>query len=100
MGVMHESPDERGVHRIVVDVLATEAQVAALQTVIGEALCAAPADHDGPCRIAWQTAFTTWTGSQDAGYGLDAAAAQGVRDDLEPVEVWPRADVDRSLGLT
>ena len=95
--------DKRRVHRIVVDVLATDAQVVALQSVIGEAICAAPLEHDGPCRIAWQTAFTTQTGGdvdEDGAFGLDVEAARSVRSDLEPVEVWPREEVDRSLGLT
>ena len=52
------SAEPRRVHRIVVDVLATEAQVPALFDVIGEALCAAPGEHDGPCRIAWTLAST------------------------------------------
>ncbi len=88
-------------YRIVVDVLATEAQDLALQTVLGEAICAAPDEHDGPCRIAWQIGRATWTGDESAAdnYGLDAEAAQDVSAQLRPIEVWSRSDVDRSLGL-
>ena len=52
-----ESPgkrdDERKVIRLVFDVLATERQREALERAIGEALCAAPEEHEGPCRIGW-----------------------------------------------
>jgi hypothetical protein len=35
----------------------------------------------------------------DGSYGLDAAEAEFIRSQLEPVPVWPREDVDRSLGI-
>lgn len=90
--------DRRRVHRVVVDVLATEAQVDALFDVIGEALCAAPGDHDGPCRIAWSLASTSEDGD-GVSYGLGPDDVAHVRELLAPVEVWEPEDVDRSLGL-
>lgn len=92
------SAEPRRVHRIAVDVLATPEQVPALFDVIGEALCAAPGDHDGPCRIAWTLASTSEDGD-GVSYGLRAADVALIRELLSPVEVWAPEDVDRSLGL-
>lgn len=36
-----------------IDLLLAPHQLDAVQRLLGEALCAAPSDHDGPCRIAW-----------------------------------------------
>jgi hypothetical protein len=92
------STDDRRVYRIVVDVLATDAQVDALKDVIGEALCAAPGDHAGPCRIAWTLANTSEDGD-GVSYGLGAEEVAFIREFLSPVEVWAPEDVDRSLGV-
>ena len=82
------------------DVLATPEQAQRLQSVLGEALCVEPAEHSGACRIAWTAGYAG--GDDDAldgSYGLDAENAAFIREQLEPVPVWPREDVDRSLGL-
>ena len=95
--------DERRVHRIVVDVLATAEQVQALREAIGEALCGVPdLMHDGPCRIAWKAAFSSEKdiGDDESSHGLDREAVRHAYAELSPTEVWPREDVDRSLGLT
>jgi hypothetical protein len=91
----------RKVHRIYVDVLATAEQLQALQDVIGEALCAAPGDHVGPCRIAWSLSFSSEDpdGDQD-GSGLSRENVADIREHLAPIEVWQADDVDRSLGIT
>ncbi|WP_344652531.1 hypothetical protein [Cryptosporangium japonicum] len=81
-----------------IDVLATAEQARRLQETLGEAVCGAPGDHAGPCRIAW-TASYAGGDDVDGSYGLDAEDAAFIREQLEPVAVWPRADVDRSLGL-
>jgi len=94
-----DADDARRPFRIVVDVLATEAQVQKLKEIIGEAVCGAPDDHVGPCRIAWTMSYTGGDDAFDGSYGLDAEAAEHVRNELEPVSVWPRNEVDRSLGL-
>jgi hypothetical protein len=86
--------------RIVVDVLATAEQVQKLHGLIGEAVCAAPEDHSGPCRIAWSMSGAGSDEDEyDGSYGLDAAEAEFIRDQLESVPVWPKEDVDRSLGI-
>ena len=94
------SADGRRVFRIVVDVLATGEQVAALQEVIGEAICGAPGLHPGPCRIAWSIAHTTEDEDEDVSYGLDREAVDAAYEHLLPVKVWPRSAVDASLGLS
>lgn len=99
--------DRRRAHRIVVDLLATEDQLLALQDAIGAALCGAPAGHAGSCRVAWSMASATGdptTGHPAAGDPAGAAALDpsdtwSILVELSPVEVWPPADVDRSLGL-
>ncbi|TQS46855.1 hypothetical protein [Cryptosporangium phraense] len=92
--------EERWPFRIVVNVLATPEQVQRLQSVLGEALCAAPENHPGPCRIAWSMASAGGDeGALDGSYGLDRDEAVFIREELGPVPVWPREDVDRSLEL-
>ncbi|WP_432493145.1 hypothetical protein [Kineococcus auxinigenes] len=92
--------DSRQPFRIVVDVLATPEQVHALQEVIGQALCAAPAEHPGACRTAWSMAHVGGgADGLDGSYGLDQEEAAFLREHLAQVPVWPRAEVDRSLGL-
>ena len=92
--------DGRRVHRIVVDVLATGEQIPALQDVIGTALCDGALLHEGPCRIAWSLAYTAEPDDdEDVSYGLDRGAVEHVYDHLLPIETWPPADVNRSLGL-
>lgn len=96
------SPDDRKVFRIIVDVLATGEQVIAVQDIIGEAICGAPGFHPGPCRIAWSIAHTIENDDEDdadCSYGLDAAEVAHTYEHLLPVEVWPRSDVDASLGI-
>ena len=82
-----------------VDVLARPHQLAALQAVLGEALCAAPGDHDGPCRIAWSTHHVATMDDDVPGAGLTKEETADIRENLEPVAVWSQAAVDRSLGL-
>jgi hypothetical protein len=92
--------DDRRVHRIVVDVLARPDQVHALQDVIGTALCDAPLLHEGPCRVAWTLSYASEPDDDDeASYGLDRAAVADAYQHLLPIETWPPADVDASLGL-
>ena len=81
--------------------LASDEQVQALQEVIGEALCGAPGDHPGPCRIAWSLSYSSEDpeGDQD-GSALSLEAIADIREHLSPVEVWAPEDVDSSLGLT
>jgi hypothetical protein len=92
----------RRVHRIVVDVLATGDQVWALQDVIGAALCDGVLLHDGSCRIAWSLSYTAEPEDDvdDVSYGLDLAAVEDAYAHLLPIQTWPLADVDRSLGLS
>ncbi|GAA0248317.1 hypothetical protein [Cryptosporangium japonicum] len=89
--------DVRRPFRMVVDVLATEAQVIELQALLGETVCGASHEHPGPCRIAWTMSYSG--DDPDGSYGLDAEEAAFVREQLAPVPVWPTADVDNSLGL-
>lgn len=91
-------PDGRRAHRIVIHLLATDAQLPVLREALGAALCGGPGPHDGPCRIAW--GMTHESGDAPGGApGLDAATTWQVLGELAPVEVWPVAEVDRSLGL-
>lgn len=93
-------PDSRRPFRIVVDVLATAEQAQRLQKLLGEAVCGAPDDHPGPCRIAWTASYAGGDlDDLDGSYGLDAEDAASLREQLEPVPVWPKEDVDSSLGL-
>jgi hypothetical protein len=94
----NDLPDGRRVYRIVVDVLATEPQLGPLQDVIGAALCNGPLLHDGPCRVAWSLSYTG-APDEDVSYGLDQAAVADVYEHLRPIETWPAAEVDRSLGI-
>lgn len=92
--------DERKPYRIVVDVLATEEQVDRLHELLGEVLCDAPSDHDGPCRIAWIMSGTGEPEEPDeVMYGFDVEDVALTREVLSPIEVWDQDDVDRSLGL-
>jgi hypothetical protein len=94
--------DERRVYRIVVDVLATGAQLVPLQDVIGAALCDGPLLHEGACRVAWSLSYTAESDEEDdadVSYGLDRAAVDGIYEHLLPIETWPSAAVDRSLGI-
>ncbi len=92
--------DRRRPFRLYVDVLATPAQIERLQTVIGEALCAAPDDHNGPCRIAWSLGrFDSDHADVDGSGGLTPDDVAHMREHLEPIPVWPEAEVDRSLGV-
>ena len=89
-------PDPRQPFRLVIDVLATAEQAQRLQGILGAAVCGAPTDHVGPCRIAWTEAYVG--GDEFEGsYGLDAAEAAFTREQLEPIPVLPTADVDQSL---
>lgn len=90
--------DRRRAHRIVVDLLATEEQLPALQDAIATALCGAPAGHAGACRVAWS--MVTATGDPEAGApALDPSQTWTILVELSPVETWPGDDVDRSLGV-
>ena len=93
--------DDRRVHRIVVDVLATSDQVPALQDVIGAALCDGPLLHEGPCRVAWTLSHAGEPDDDDdVSYGLDRAAVDDAYEQLLPIETWSSADVNASLGLS
>ncbi|WP_432487716.1 hypothetical protein [Kineococcus sp. SYSU DK018] len=95
-----QEQDARRPFRLQVDVLATPEQVQRLQQVIGEALCAAPEDHPGPCRIAWSMGHLDGAQvTEDGSSGLTPQDVASVREHLLPVPVWAREDVDRSLGL-
>jgi hypothetical protein len=94
--------DERKPFRIVMDVLATKDQIDRLHDILGELLCGAPPEHDGPCRIAWDMGSTGEPDTSDPDdviYGYDADAAAFTREHLSPIEVWNKDAVDRSLGL-
>lgn len=82
--------DPRRPIRIVVEVLATEEQALALQEVVGAAICGAPVERSGPCRVAWTTGCETEFSQEDQEF---------IREILEPVETWDQSEVDRSLGL-
>lgn len=79
---MSEQSDGRQVVRFIVDALVTPEQVALVETLLGTALCGAPDEHSGPCRIAWRLIHRTE--GQPSVDGL-----------LDPVDV---ADVRRALG--
>ena len=92
--------DGRRPFRIVVDVLATAEQVQMLHGLIGEAVCGASGEHPGPCRIAWTMSGAGGDeGEYDGSYGLGATEAEFIREQLEPIPVWSKGDVDRSLGI-
>lgn len=93
------APDRRRPFRIEVDVLATPEQIGRLTTLLGEALCAAPEDHPGACRIAWTTSHADSADSDADGAALTADDVAFIHEILDPVPVWPEADVNRSLGL-
>lgn len=90
--------DRRRAHRIVVDLLATEEQLPALQDAIAAALCGAPTGHPGACRVAWTMATATGDPA-GAATALDPTDTWAILVELSPVETWPAADVDRSLGV-
>ena len=90
--------DPRRAHRIVVDVLATQDQLPALRDAIGAALCGAAGGHTGSCRVAWSMASASGDPT-GAGAALTPPDTWAILGELSPVEVWPAADVDRSLGL-
>ncbi|WP_146099691.1 hypothetical protein [Kineococcus xinjiangensis] len=80
--------DRRRPFRLSVDVLATPGQVERLQTVIGEALCAAPDDHNGPCRIAWSLECADSDHADADGSGaLTPDDVAHMREELGPVHV-------------
>ena len=92
--------DRRRPFLLRVEVLATPEQVQRLQTVIGEALCAAPEDHEGPCRIAWSMGYFDSADAEDDGSGgLTPEDVAHMREHLGPIHVWPEAEVNRSLGV-
>ena len=83
--------------------LAAPHQMEALQRVLGEALCAAPSEHEGPCRIAWSMSYLTedlCDGDGDDAADTDGFDADHIRETLTQVPVWPTADVDRNLGIS
>ena len=83
-----------------VEVLATAEQAQRLPDVLGEALCAAPVEHPGLCRIAWSiTCLDATHDTSDGSNGLGADDAAFIREHLAPVAVWQPEDVNRSLGL-
>ena len=82
-----------------VDVLATDDQQPALIRAIAAAVCGAPGDHDGPCRIAWSIASRAGADAEDDGALLTPHDVQEITEDLRKVPVWPIEDVDRSLGI-
>jgi hypothetical protein len=63
--------------------LATAEQAQRLQDVIGEALCDAPAEHPGPCRVAWPMMSVGGDDEAlDGSYGLDAETAAFIGEQL------------------
>lgn len=82
--------DRREPLEIRISVLATKEQALALQELIGEAICGAPLDHDGPCRVAWGAYVAT---------ELSQKERKDIREELDRVETWHGDEVDRSLGI-
>ena len=92
--------DERRVFQLRIDVLAHPHQMEALQELMGEAMCGAPLNHDGPCRIAWSAHLAAAVEDENMpGVEMTEEEALTIREDLERIPVWPRAGVDQSLGL-
>jgi hypothetical protein len=86
--------------RIQVDVLATPEQADRLHEVIGEALCMGPHDHPGPCRIAWSImTFDGADADEEGSGGLTPDDVAELHKELDPIQVWSEAEVNRSLGL-
>ena len=93
--------DDRQLFQLRLDVLAHPHQLEALQQLMGEAMCGAPEDHDGPCRIAWSASFSAVEANDDMpGVVITEKDALAIREDLEAIPVWPRKDVDQSLGIS
>jgi hypothetical protein len=92
--------DERQVFQLRIDVLAHPLQLEALQQLMGEVMCGAPGDHDGPCRIAWSASFAAAVPNEEMpGAEITEGEASAIREDLEKIPVWSKTAVDRSLGL-
>ena len=92
-------PDDRQAFRIMVDVLATPQQITPLGEVIGEALCAAPGLHAGPCRVAWSMNVAAEFDADENGAFLTPDDVSYIHEHLAPIEVWPPEAVDHSLGI-
>jgi hypothetical protein len=91
--------DDRQAFRFMVDVLATPQQITALGEVIGEALCAAPGLHAGPCRVAWSMHVGAESDADEDGAVLTSDDVRFIHEHLASVEVWPPEAVDHSLGI-
>ena len=94
---MEGTADDRRVVRLVVDVLATPEQVHLVSTLVGDALCGLPDDHEGPCRVAWR--ITHGVEGDDAAGPVVLAPADvaQVRAALGALEVLAPADALASL---
>jgi hypothetical protein len=94
---MAGTADDRRVVRLVVDVLTTPEAVHLLSTLVGDALCGLPDDHDGPCRVAWRIAHRM-EGDDDAHVvGLTPGDVEQARAALGALEVLDPADALASL---
>jgi len=97
----HVPTDDRQVFQLRLDVLAHPHQLEVLQQLMGEAMCGAPGDHDGPCRIAWSASFSAVEANDDmSGVEITEEDVLAIREDLEAIPVWPQEDVDHSLGTS
>ncbi|WP_143447479.1 hypothetical protein [Kineosporia sp. R_H_3] len=94
---MEGTADDRRVVRLVVDVLATPEQVHLLSTLVGDALCGLPDDHEGPCRVAWRIAHAVEGEAADGPVALAPADVAQVRAALGALEVLAPADALASL---
>jgi hypothetical protein len=91
--------DDRQAFRFMVDVLSTPQQISALYDVIGEALCAAPGNHVGACRVAWSMDVGEESNADEDGAFLTPDDVSFIHEHLTPIEVWPQEAVDHSLGI-
>ncbi|WP_088281066.1 hypothetical protein [Kineosporia sp. A_224] len=94
---MDATADDRRVVRLVVDVLATPEQVHLLATLVGDALCGLPDDHEGPCRVAWRISHGVEGDGAAGPVALTPADVAQVRAALGALEVLAPDDALASL---
>lgn len=91
------SANVRRVHRVVLDLMLTEPQAETLPELLEKALCAAPPDHEGPCRVAWSMLLLSEDDLDDEDEFVlrwTQEVVLNIRKDLEKIVVLSDSDLD------